>query len=140
MLIFVHFITLSLSLGHLDFNLGCWQVEQARPWLLRCKCCCLSSSLSFSPSSYYIKSGSRQSDRLPQEMTPVTEGSAANLQASFCLNSLSPCRQILIFSVTASFPPLCFSTCSALPSFSTIYSAFAITQYKSIFSGEPSPR
>lgn len=50
----------------------------------------------------HIKSGSRQSDRLPQEMTPVTEGSAANLQASFCLNSLSPCRQILIFSVTAS--------------------------------------
>lgn len=55
----------------------------------------------------HIKSGSRQSDRLPQEMTPVTEGSAANLQASFCLNSLSPCRQILIFSVTASLagPP-----------------------------------
>lgn len=42
-------------------------------------------------------------------MTPVTEGSAANLQASFCLNSPSPRCQILIFSVTASFPPLCFS-------------------------------
>lgn len=59
-----------------------------------------------SPSSYYIKSGSRQSDRLPPEMTPVTEGCAANLQASFCLNSLSPHCQILIFSVTASVPPL----------------------------------
>lgn len=58
-----------------------------------------------SPCSYYIKSGSRQSDRLPPEMTPVTEGSAANLQASFCLNSLSPHCQILIFSVTASVPP-----------------------------------
>lgn len=42
-------------------------------------------------------------------MTPVTEGSAANLQASFCLNSPSPRCQVLIFSVTASFPPLCFS-------------------------------
>lgn len=66
-------------------------------------------SSSFLRFLYYIKSGSRQNDRLPQEMTPVTEGSAANLQASFCLNSLSPCRQILIFSVTASFPPLCCS-------------------------------
>lgn len=62
-----------------------------------------------SPSSRYIKSGSRQSVRLPPEMTPVTEGSAANLQASFCLNFLSPHCQILIFSVTASIPPLCFS-------------------------------
>ncbi len=106
------------------FNLSYWQVEQARPCLVRCKWCSLSSSpsisLSLSLSSYYIKSGSRQSDRLPQEMTPVTEGSAANLQASFCLNSLSPCRQILIFSVTASFTPLCCSAHSALPSRSTI--------------------
>lgn len=62
-----------------------------------------------SPSLHYIKSGSRQSVRLPPEMTPVTEGSAANLQASFCLNFLSPHCQILIFSVTASIPPLCLS-------------------------------
>ncbi|GAA6084638.1 uncharacterized [Tachysurus ichikawai] len=54
-----------------------------------------------SRSAYCEWSGSRQSDRLPPEMTPVTERSAANLQASFCLNSLSPCCQILIFSVTA---------------------------------------
>lgn len=84
------------------FNLGFRQVQQCVDRAVRSKCCCLSSL-------YYIKSGSRQNDRLPQEMTPVTEGSAANLQASFCLNSLSPCRQILIFSVTASFPPLCCS-------------------------------
>lgn len=62
-----------------------------------------------SRSAYYVWSGSRQSDRLPPEMTPVTERSAANLQASFCLNSPSPCCQILIFSVTASIPPLCFN-------------------------------
>lgn len=62
-----------------------------------------------SRSVYYVWSGSRQSDRLPPEMTPVTERSAANLQASFCLNSPSPCCQILIFSVTASIPPLCFN-------------------------------
>lgn len=98
------------------FNLGYWQVLQARPRLVRHMYCCLSSLC-----SYYIKSGSRQSDRLSQEMTPVTEGSAANLQASFCLNSLSPCRQILIFSVTASFAPLCIPACSALLSLSTIY-------------------
>lgn len=83
-------LPLPLAVG---FNLGYWQVEKARPCLVRCKWCCLSSSLSLSHS--HIKSGSRQSDRLPQEMTPVTEGSTANLQASFCLNSLSPCRQLL---------------------------------------------
>lgn len=94
------------------FNFGTWQVQQGGRCLARYKCCCLSSSPSFSLLSYDIKSGSRQNDRLPQEMTPVTEGSAANLQASFCLNSLSPCRQILIFSVTASFPLLC-SLCFA---------------------------
>ena len=116
------------SLCHLGFNLGCWQVEQARPCLVKCKWSCLSSSpLSLSP--HIIKSGSRQSDRLPQEMTPVTEGSAANLQASFCLNSLSPCRQILIFSVTASFPPLCFSAHSALHSLSTVYSNSTISTH-----------
>lgn len=62
-----------------------------------------------SPSAH-MRSGSRQSDRLPPEMTPVTEGSAANLQASFCLNSSSPCRQSLVSSVTASpaSPPWLF--------------------------------
>lgn len=90
-----------------DFNLGYWQVERRRWWWRRAGPWLDEVRAALPPllCRSHIKSGSRQSDRLPQEMTPVTEGSAANLQASFCLNSLSPCRQILIFSVTASFAP-----------------------------------
>lgn len=109
---FFYMYIFGLPSFHSDFNFVTWQVQQGGRCLVRYKCCCLSSSPSFSLCSDDIKSGSRQKDRLPQEMTPVTEGSAANLQASFCLNSLSPCRQILIFSVTASFPLLC-SLCFA---------------------------
>lgn len=86
-----------------------------------------------SHSVYYVWSGSRLSDRLPLEMTPVTERSTANLQASFCLNSQSPCCQILIFSSSQSLPVSRLSASLLLhlpptPTFSNTQTATSVTK------------